>query len=166
MKLVEIKDVRPGQVWQFGENMCRCFVVERTMKTKTCGTTYQAFDCPTMPEECKGELYIKDYDMPKIPHGKLIGKTGITHRTEDGKLVEIPRTAEFQIDDVVKFKWCDPRLYVINREIDFGIKESHPNNACFEATNDLYGSCQLVDFELKRVGILGVTHEFVNDREA
>lgn len=60
----------------------------------------------------------------------------------------------------------DPRLYVINREIDFGIKESHPNNACFEATNDLYGSRQLVDFELKRVGILGVTHEFVNDREA
>ena len=56
--------------------------------------------------------------------------------------------------------------YVINREIDFGIKESHPNNACFEATNDLYGSRQLVDFELKRVGILGVTHEFVNDREA
>nr|DAE58343.1 MAG TPA: hypothetical protein [Caudoviricetes sp.] len=79
MKLVEIKDVRIGQVWQFGENMCRCFVVERTMKTKTCGATYQAFDCPTMPEECKGELYIKDYDMPKIPHGRLIGKLGITH---------------------------------------------------------------------------------------
>ena len=30
---------------------------------------------------------------------------------------------------------------------------------------DLYGSRQLVDFELKRVGILGVTHEFVNSRE-
>ncbi len=23
MKLVEINDIRPGQVWQFGENMCR-----------------------------------------------------------------------------------------------------------------------------------------------
>lgn len=51
-------------------------------------------------------------------------------------------------------------------QIDFGIRETHPNNSCFEATNDLYGSRQLVDFELKRVGILGVTHEFVNDKEA
>ena len=95
---------------------------------------------------------------------QLIGKIGITHRIEGKKLVEITRSAGFQTDDVVKFKW-DPRLYVINREIDFGIKKTHPDNSCFEATNDLYGSRQLVDFELKRIGILGVTHEFVNDRE-
>lgn len=96
---------------------------------------------------------------------RLIGKIGITHRIEGNRLVEIPRAAGFQVDDVVKFNWNDPRLYVINREIDFGIKKTHPDNSCFEATNDLYGSRQLVDFELKRVGILGVTHEFVNDRE-
>lgn len=157
MKLVEIKDVRVGQVWQFDENMCRCFVVERTMKTKTCGATYQAFDCPTMPEECKGELYIKDYDMPKIPHGRLIGKLGITRRIEDGKLVEIPRTAEFQIDDVC----C----------------EANSKNTIFVIDAiDAYGREALFLFDEKRnrhfpqgvekVGIFGVTHEFVNDREA
>lgn len=145
MKLVEIKDVRVGQVRKMAD-----------------GIFYIDDDHGDL---CRIDEKKQFKGLIHNDEGQLIGKLGITHRIEDNKLVEIPRTAEFQTDDVVKFKW-DPRLYVINREIDFGIKKTHPDNSCFEATNDLYGSRQLIDFELKRVGILGVTHEFLNDREA
>lgn len=151
MKLVKIIDIRPGQVWEEHRNL---FLV----LNRGNNITARMYERGELVAE--GIKYTDEFkDM------RLIGKIGITHRIDDDRLVEIPRAAGFQVDDVVKFKW-DPRLYVINREIDFGIKETHPDNSCFEATNDLYGSRQLVDFELKRVGILGVTHEFVNDREA
>lgn len=168
MKLVEIKDVRVGQIWDNGNNFLIITGFSEYEPEMVHSVTYVPEDKPITLKNGKKVtgLMFSSTSRNLLAGLKLIGKLGITHRIEDGKLVEIPRTAEFQIDDVVKFKWCDPRLYVINREIDFGIKESHPNNACFEATNDLYGSRQLVDFELKRVGILGVTHEFVNDREA
>lgn len=149
MKLVKIIDVRPGQVW----------INDQT------GLVHTVDDLGNLSNADKADTTKIRDEYLKAAKCRLIGKLGITHRVDDGRLVEIPREAEFQIDDVVKFKW-DPRLYVINREIDFGIKETHPDNSCFEATNELYGSRQLVDFELKRVGILGVTHEFVNDREA
>ena len=170
MKLVEIKDVRPGQIrkvtafnqWKDEEE----FEVLAVIEASGLGE-YAEFDTYAEFYDIKTKQLMEDdsEELRFYENGELIGKLGITHRTEDNRLVEIPRTAGFQTDDVVKFKW-DPRLYVINREIDFGIKETHPDNSCFEATNDLYGSRQLVDFELKRVGILGVTHEFVNDREA
>ena len=148
MKLVEIKDVRPGQVW----------INDQT------GLIHTVDDLGELSNADKAETFkIRDKYL-KSAKCRLIGKIGITHRIDGKKLIEITRAAGFQTDDVVKFKW-DPRLYVINREIDFGIKESHPDNSCFEATNDLYGSRQLVDFEIKHIGILGVTHEFVNDKE-
>lgn len=155
MKLVEIKDVRVGQI---RKNFNDIILIDA--KIPDGFSHYQAFTefGGLMNKDIK--LNHKFLDMP------IIGKLGITHRIDDGRLVKIPRAEGFQVDDVVKFNWNDPRLYVINREIDFGIKKTHPDNSCFEATNDLYGSRQLVDFELKRVGILGVTHEFVNDREA
>lgn len=149
MKLVEIKDVRIGQVW----------INDQT------GLIHTVDDLGNLSNADKAETTKIRDEYLKSAKCRLIGKIGITHRIEGNRLVEIPRAAGFQVDDVVKFNWNDPRLYVINREIDFGIKKTHPDNSCFEATNDLYGSRQLVDFELKRVGILGVTHEFVNDRE-
>lgn len=160
MKLVEINDVRVGQVWKNKKEMI------------TIDSFYDDEEIQISAYNLSGKEINMDYDdfegMIDIDavkqNYKLIGKLGITHRIEGNRLLEIPRSAGFQTDDVVKFKW-DPRLYVINREIDFGIKKTHPDNSCFEATNDLYGSRQLVDFELKRVGILGVTHEFVNDKE-
>lgn len=149
MKLVEINDVRIGQVW----------INDQT------GLIHTVDDLGNLSNADKAETTKIRDEYLKSAKCRLIGKIGITHRIEGNRLVEIPRAAGFQVDDVVKFNWNDPRLYVINREIDFGIKKTHPDNSCFEATNDLYGSRQLVDFELKRVGILGVTHEFVNDRE-
>lgn len=149
MKLVEITDVRTGQVW----------INDQTGQIHTVDDLGELNNADKMATAKIRDKYLKSAKC------RLIGKLGITHRIEGDKLVEIPRSNGFKVDDVVKFKW-DPRLYVINREIDFGIKETHPDNSCFEATHGLYGSRQMVDFELKRVGILGVTHEFVNDMEA
>lgn len=161
MKLVEINDVRVGQVWKNKKEMITIdsFYDDEEIQISAYNLSGKEIDMDY--DDFEGMI---DIDAVKQNY-KLIGKLGITHRIEGNRLLEIPRSAGFQTDDVVKFKW-DPRLYVINREIDFGIKKTHPDNSCFEATNDLYGSRQLVDFELKRIGILGVTHEFVNDKEA
>uniref|UniRef100_UPI0040259DE8 hypothetical protein n=1 Tax=Candidatus Scatocola faecipullorum TaxID=2840917 RepID=UPI0040259DE8 len=160
MKLVEINDVRVGQVWKNKKEMITIdsFYDDEEIQISAYNLSGKEIDMDY--DDFEGMI---DIDAVKQNY-KLIGKLGITHRIEGNRLLEIPRSAGFQTDDVVKFKW-DPRLYVINREIDFGIKKTHPDNSCFEATNDLYGSRQLVDFELKRIGILGVTHEFVNDKE-
>lgn len=161
MKLVEINDVRIGQVLERD----RCFfVIEERTGVHNFATTLYCHNHKPAPNDAYEALATRERNIAAFADCKIIGKIGITHRIEGNRLVDIPRSAGFQVDDIVKFKW-DPRLYVINREIDFGIKKSHPNNSCFEATNYLYGSRQLVDFELKRVGILGVTHEFINDRE-
>lgn len=162
MKLVEIKDVRVGQVLE--RNRC-IFVIEERTGAHNFAVSLYCHNHKPAPNNAYEALSMRERNVATFEDCKIIGKTGITHRIEGNRLVEIPRAAGFQVDDVVKFNWNDPRLYVINREIDFGIKETHPDNSCFEATNDLYGSRQLVDFELKRVGILGVTHEFINDRE-
>ncbi len=162
MKLVEINDVRIGQVLERD----RCFfVIEERTGVHNFATTLYCHNRKPAPNDAYEALATRERNIAAFADCKIIGKIGITHRIEGNRLVDIPRSAGFQVDDIVKFKW-DPRLYVINREIDFGIKKTHPNNSCFEATNYLYGSRQLVDFELKRVGILGVTHEFINDREA
>lgn len=161
MKLVEINDVRIGQVLERD----RCFfVIEERTGVHNFATTLYCHNHKPAPNDAYEALATRERNIATFADCKIIGKIGITHRIEGNRLVDIPRSAGFQVDDIVKFKW-DPRLYVINREIDFGIKKTHPNNSCFEATNYLYGSRQLVDFELKRVGILGVTHEFINDRE-
>lgn len=165
MKLVEIKDVRVGQVWQFDENMCRCFVVERTMKTE------QPIKLSIVLQCQKNAKVIKDYDMPKIPHGRLIGKLGITHRIEDGKLVEIPRTAEFQIDDV-----CYTLSFYNTASPHFDIGVDFEDIIFVIDNMDTYENGTLLLFDargneyrpddVEKIGILGVTHEFVNDREA
>lgn len=161
MKLVEINDVRAGQVLE--RNRC-IFVIEERTGVHNFAVGLYCHNHKPAPNNAYEALSIRERNVATFEDCKIIGKIGITHRIEGNRLVEIPRFSGFQVDDIVKFKW-DPRLYVINREIDFGIKKTYPDNSCFEATNDLYGSRQLVDFELKRVGILGVTHEFVNDRE-
>lgn len=161
MKLVEINDVRVGQVLERD----RCiFVIEERTGAHNFAVSLYCHNHKPAPNDAYEEQSTRERNVATFDDCEIIGKIGITHRIGGNRLLEIPRSAGFQTDDVVKFKW-DPRLYVINREIDFGIKETHPDNSCFEATNDLYGSRQLVDFELKRVGILSVTHEFVNDKE-
>lgn len=139
MNLVEIKDVRVGQVWKADKDVL--YIVSDYNK-------------PFVPSS----ISIESFESSGLQNRyTIIGKLGITHRIEDGKLVEIPRTAEFQIDDVC----C----------------EANSKNTIFVIDAiDAYGREALFLFDEKRnrhfpqgvekVGIFGVTHEFVNDREA
>lgn len=156
MKLVEIKDIRAKQIWR---NSYGDLALIKKINGENIGIHQWNHDISSEQDYNTTLEYITKNSC----NWKLIGFLGITHEIKGNKLVEILRITDFQMDDVVKFEW-EPRLYVINREIDFDIKKIHPNNHCFEATHGFYGSRQLVDFELKHVGILGVTHEFVNER--
>lgn len=139
MNLVEIKDVRVGQVWKADKDVL--YIVSDYNK-------------PFVPSS----ISIESFESAGLQNRyTIIGKLGITHRIEDGKPVEIPRTAEFQIDDVC----C----------------EANSKNTIFVIDAiDAYGREALFLFDEKRnrhfpqgvekVGIFGVTHEFVNDREA
>lgn len=139
MKLVEIKDVRLGQVLERD----RCiFVIEERTGAHNFAVSLYCHNHKPAPNDAYEEQSTRERNVATFDDCEIIGKIGITHRIDGDRLIEIPRTAGFQTDDVVKFKW-NPRLYVINREIDFGIKKTHPDNSCFEATNDLYGSRQL-----------------------
>lgn len=139
MNLVEIKDVRVGQAWKADKDVL--YIVSDYNK-------------PFVPSS----ISIESFESAGLQNRyTIIGKLGITHRIEDGKLVEIPRTAEFQIDDVC----C----------------EANSKNTIFVIDAiDAYGREALFLFDEKRnrhfpqgvekVGIFGVTREFVNDREA
>ena len=102
MKLVEIKDIRPGQIrkvtafnqWKDEEE----FEVLAVIEASGLGE-YAEFDTYAEFYDIKTKQLMEDdsEELRFYENGELIGKLGITHRTEDGKLVEIPRTAEFQM---------------------------------------------------------------------
>lgn len=161
MKLVEIKDVRVGQVLE--RNRC-IFVIEERTGVHNFAVSLYCHNHKPAPNDAYEALSMRERNIATFDDCKIIGKIGITHCIEGNRLIELPRSSGLQVDDVVKFKH-DPRLYVINREISLSTAKIYPNALCFEATNDYYGSRQLVDFELKRVGIFNVTHEFINDKE-
>lgn len=143
------KDIRVGQIYNYHNIL---YLIKDKLKDDEFITTSyyskHSLENTVYYEEfathCKDSILFKSCT--------LIGK-----RIEDGKLVEIPRTAEFQIDDVC----C----------------EANSKNTIFVIDAiDAYGREALFLFDEKRnrhfpqgvekVGIFGVTHEFVNDREA
>lgn len=150
MKLVEIKDIRPGQIWKDDEGYLILIGLNLN------GTWYNSKGVPSM-----GGMELYD-----TVHHKLIGKLGITHRIEGNRLVEIPREAEIQIDDVFRTMIYTKSPLAPNFDIgcDFTYAISVVNfvedNIVFDYLNEEY-----LSENLERIGILGVTHEFVNDRE-
>ena len=146
MKLVEIKDIRPGQIWKDKDKYK--VILENHYDDGTYIRTYD-FSCKEL-KECDPDEYILD-DI-------LVGKLGITHRIEDGKLVEIPRTEEFQIDDVVRHESGKAGVIVKINNVGFAVGYEYSINCGDEGFNDTFEY-------ITKIGILGVTHEFVNDRE-
>ena len=94
MKLVEIKDVRIGQVWKEDDN--DIFIItgfsEYEPEMIHC-ISYIPEDKPITLKNGKkitGLVY-SSTSKNLLEKSTLIGKLGITHRIEDGKLVEITR---------------------------------------------------------------------------
>lgn len=144
MKLVKIKDVRVGQVW----------INDQT------GLIHTVDDLGSNADKAETTKTRDEY--LKSAKCRLIGKLGITHKIEDNKLLEIPRD-EFQIDDVVN---------VLNvsatKKINAVVvaKIGHQLNT-FDGKgyNGYYTDDETSKFMPEKIGIYGVTHEFINDCE-
>lgn len=156
MKLVEINDVRVGQVLERD----RCiFVIEERTGAHNFAVSLYCHNHKPAPNDAYEEQSTRERNVATFDDCEIIGKIGITHRTEDGKLVEIPHTTEFEVDDIVRHENGKTGVIVKINNVGFAIGYEYSINCGSEGFNDTFEY-------LTKIGILGVTHEFVNDREA
>lgn len=137
MKLVEIKDIRPGQVW----------INDQTGLIHTVDNLGELSNADKMETTKIRDEYLKSAKC------RLIGKIGITHRIENNRLIKIPRK-EVNEDDIVCFDDETNRLAVVLKVSPITI------------TPTLFDGDKLeISRKVSIIGILGVTYEFVNDQE-
>jgi hypothetical protein len=156
MKLVEIKDVRVGQIRQ---------IDYKTLLVIN-SACFRKYDCYNKSDNGK-DIYIYNYSCNgsniRYPlRNKLIGFLNITHRIEDNKLIEIPR-GDFEVDDIVI------ELPVYHNEAIIVEGDDTPKAITYFEVTDCSIQISLDSVKrrkefCKRVGILGVTHEFVNEK--
>lgn len=145
MKLVEIKDVRPGQVW----------INDQT------GLIHTVDDLGELSTADKAKTVKIRNEYLKSAKCRLIGKIGITHRIEGNRLVEILpffKNQKINADDIVKvikdgtFPWVVDTTYNARKYTKYiSLLSFHDND--------------FSEDEVEKIGILGVTHELVNNRE-
>lgn len=182
MKLVEIKDVRPGQIrkviafnqWKDEKE----FEVLAVIEASGLGE-YAEFDTYAEFYDIKTKQLIEDdsEELRFYENGELIGKLGITHRIEDGKLVEIPRE-DLVVDDIVEYLDFDGfKVTAVIASLITGMTREDSqygfitNDGNFDESSlfekeEIGEDSGTFTYTPKKIGILGVTHEFVNDREA
>lgn len=152
MKLVKIKDVRPGQVWINKKEMITIDSFYNDTEIQISAYNLSGKEIEFDLDEYEGMI---DTDAVKQGYN-LIGKLGITHRVEDGKLVEITREY-FQVDDVVTL--ADGSKWVLLHKQKF--RERCFDGICLE---EVQCAGIFIDKSTK-IGTIGVTHEIVNDCE-
>ena len=161
MKLVKIKDVRPGQVW----------INDQT------GLIHTVDDLGNLSNAAKAETTKIRDEYLKSAKCRLIGKIGITHRIEGSRLVEIPRE-DLIVDDVVEYLDFDgfPVKGVIcavitamtaeETQYEFITEDGKTDDSSIFNREEIREDSGIYTYTPQKIGILGVTHEFVNDREA
>lgn len=167
-KLVRITDVRVGQIFKRRSDVnCKYWVIEDVgVKSKNCGDFgYFEEKCDTS-HLCRFHDKNMDYDSSDyitfFGDTDLIGKIGITHEIQDGRLVEIERTDEFQVDDVVINTSQETKGLVL-KEINGRLLISHEDLDRYTQTG-MYGNSIYSKSVLKRIGTLGVDWEMVNSK--
>ncbi len=154
MKLVEIKNIKPKQIYKHKNG--NIYIVSYQTHYR-----YEIADCykNNMLDSEENEFYSREFaeDM------ELIGFVNITHKIEDNKLVEIPRE-EFEVDDIFVYTECDGlqsyySLHQITKDGEFLLISDNDDKV-------LSGVCadNLLDNGLLKCGILGVNYEWVNDK--
>ncbi len=147
MKLQKIKDVRVGQIWEYKD-----FLIEIRPRECFQGIYHNGIQTVNLDIDSSfwDELYKKS---------KLIGFLGITHKIEDNKLIEMSRE-EFESDDIIEYQnkifiiaWVNKEerdyMHIINEQLDR------------ETINLRYSNNYK---KVKKLGILGVNYEFINDK--
>lgn len=151
MKLVEIKDIRIGQIWKIDKNLR--FVVGCHQQDG-----YWWFGNSFIDD---GDRY-KAISCYKTELKELVGFIGITHEIKDNKLVEIPnvfKNAKIHSDDIVIIRGNEDTPFLV---------DSIYNPKKYDAYISLlsYHEGEFSEEEVEKIGTLGVTHEFVNERLA
>lgn len=160
MKLVEIKDIRPGQVW----------INDQT------GLIHTVDNLGNLSNANKTETTKIRDEYLKSAKCWLIGKIGITHRIEGNRLVEIPRE-DLVVDDVVEYLDFDGfKVTAVIASLITGMTREDSqygfitNDGNFDESSlfekeEIGEDSGTFTYTPKKIGILGVTHEFVNERE-
>lgn len=154
MKLVEIKDVRVGQIWKDEDD-----------------DLWLEWNDRYAPPIRDTKYYRCDKETFKylVEHGhKLVGFLGITHKIKDFKLVEYEK-AEYEIDDIC-YTMCHYNQLSPHFDVGCDFNDITFLVANIDTTQE--GKILLFDEngneylgqECEKIGTLGVNYEFVHDR--
>lgn len=167
MKLVEIKDVRVGHILQSKHSKSICVI----KTTELCDIFFN----DDLGEEALFNRSISYYlgEHENILNDSIIiGKLNITHKIEDNKLIEISRRMKIQKDDIVEYFDFDgfEVLAVVSCVLDDADYAFITSTGGCDDTQTF--ECEEIEedggiytYTPQKIGIYGVTHEFVNDCE-
>ncbi len=203
MKLEKIKDVRVGQIWSFDNGKTYNVIIdvsnidnnfnnivskitfelwnnlnyttEKNKKKEKDFLIFANFCCVEKNKNIDEDLLEKF----KEPDKYLIGFLGITHKIEDGRLVEIERK-EFEVDDIIYCK----KYIAFCHEINFGdydilegqifIINDWDEFSDYIIITLLNENGKEINFKIKdknkikkyfcKIGTLGVNYEFINNK--
>lgn len=185
MILQKIKDVRVGQIWSFNKGKTYDVIIDvRTTNDNLEGDKLNPYEIRykiygdfnysigDKHELDKDKMFFIDCEYCrrdekasksllkkfKNPNKYLIGFLGITHKEENGRLIEIPRR-ELDIDDVVEFciKYDGKK-----KEVGVIVGLEYKNNIILYEV-DYWRYINKI-FNPNKLGILGVNYEFVNNK--
>lgn len=182
MKLQKIKDVRVGQIWTFNEGKTYDVVIDvRNIDRHLQDCLYEVnfiiycddkYLSGKTKEQDKDRLYFFDAEFCrqgeninkellekfKEPDKYLVGFLGITHKIEDGRLVEIERK-KFEEDDIVE---RSDRKYIIT----YASRDSNEdyNTYNINEIDNLENETYALSTDLKKLGTLGINYEFINNK--
>lgn len=182
MKLQKIKDVRVGQIWTFNKGRTYDIVlsvrsIDDNFHHEVSEVVFEIwadFDYATGKKDKedinnrylvdieytkKGEKVSQDLlEKFKQPDKYLVGFLGITHKIEDGRLVEIERK-EFEIDDIVEY---NDKKYIIT----YANRNSTEDYSIYyiNEVDNLENKTVASSTDFKKLGILGVNYEFINNK--
>lgn len=194
MKLKKTKDVRVGQVWSFNNGETYDVVIDvlntddnydKHHPYEVIYEIYNDFESDGYTfkdiEYCRREEPVSNdtLEMFKQPDKYLVGFIGITHKIEDGKLVEIERNEDFiELENGTKVYKDDVVALVIYPVSDsFEICyvssiKNNPNDKEFGVSlfngdlsyNTKMGKSEYASkYITKKLGTIGVNYEFVNN---
>lgn len=201
MKLQKITDVRVGQIWTFNEGKTYDAVISvRNIDdnfhhevSEVVFEIWADFDYAIGKKDKedinnrylvdveytkKGEKVNQDLlEKFKQPDKYLVGFLGITHKIEDGRLIEIKRD-KFELDDIISIKKNINGAESFNKS-HFNIKKGTimlvnfcnettlncVNSNGYERNFDFYDDeDENIEDYFEKVGTLGVNYEFVNNK--
>jgi len=158
MKLVAIKNIKPNQIYKHKNG--NIYIISYQTHYR-----YEIADCykNNILDSEENEFYSREFaeDM------ELIGFVNITHKLENKKLVEIPRE-EFEVDDIILNTKNNEKYFIteIYEPVGTGFGGSIARDIGIAINVNTFEKIYISEFGFgfpsKKIGIYGVTHEFLN----